>query len=322
MERTSRFFKRKDWVDKVKDSFGNQTEREFVEFDLGGVEVSMVLEEFPVGGKKLKALRFAGIYMSDYLDFEGRELVREENVAKLTQQATEVGVDFLWLSNIPTHSRLFEVLQKHNLKEGGEKTRFLESVPTLGVVCEDTFDDYLMNGVSKNTRRNIRRKNRKLDEKGARFEVVPADERNTLQFLESQDKRAKDKGLHSVMEDDEVERFIKSLSGAEDVYVANLIVGNKAISQLILLVHDKIISIFMQGFDPEWYDYSPSFCNISRLIEHAHDSGYAYVDFLRGDEEYKHRFANTQADMVKFVAVLNSQVDKEELFAFLNKYEE
>jgi CelD/BcsL family acetyltransferase involved in cellulose biosynthesis len=78
----------------------------------------------------------------------------------------------------------------------------------------------------------------------------------------------------------------------------------------------------MQGFDPEWYDYSPSFCNISRLIEHAHDNGYAYVDFLRGDEEYKHRFANTQVDMVKFVAVLNSQVDKEELFAFLNKYEE
>ena len=49
---------------------------------------------------------------------------------------------------------------------------------------------------------------------------------------------------------------------------------------------------YLSGFDPEWQRFSPGLVLMGRALARAIDRGRSEVDFLRGDEPYKARWAN------------------------------
>ncbi len=320
-EKTTRYFKSKEWIEKTKLSYTTTPSREFSEISVGQNSIPVVMENINIGqNSSVRALRFAGIFTSDYLDFEGRESITPDDITQILTAAQSTKSDLIWLSNIPHHSNFYVALRNYQEEKRGD-VRLLDCVPTFGIVCEETYDDYLKS-ISKNTRRNIKRKNRKLDDLGASFSIAPADRDLISQFLEIQDMRAREKALSSIQDDKQMKLFISSLKNEVSVFFSTLSISGKPISQLLLLVHDKSIAIFMQGFDPKWARYSPSFCNISRLIKYAHEQGFAYIDFLRGEEEYKLRFCNTKVELSKFVAILNPKIDINKVVSFVENFEE
>ena len=115
-----------------------------------------------------------------------------------------------------------------------------------------------------------------------------------------------------------------SLVNVDNVYVAKLSIGSEDASMLLLFVDNvtKTIGIYMQGFDSRWTDLSPSFCAMSYLMEYAHEHGFRYVDFLRGDETYKSNFVNRQIQLDKYVFILDDEVDKADVEETIGAYEE
>jgi CelD/BcsL family acetyltransferase involved in cellulose biosynthesis len=61
---------------------------------------------------------------------------------------------------------------------------------------------------------------------------------------------------------------------------------------------------------------------LAKTIEQAISTGISYIDFLRGDESYKQHFVNNRIDMIKFVAILNPNLDETEVISFINNYQE
>lgn len=319
-ERISRYFTNKNWVENTQASYMPNSKRQFTEITLGHGSLPVVIEEIDLGNDaSFNALRFSGIFTSDYLDFKGRESVVEIDVLKMISDAKELGSDLVWLSNIPNSSRLFSVL--NNLVDENDSMEFIPCVSTFGFVCEETHDDYLKS-LSKNTRRNIKRKNKKLDNVGATYLIKPVDQTSIRQFFEMQQLRANEKNMSPIRENDRLRNFIESMVNDSSIYFSTISVSNKPISQLMLLIEDHSIAIYMQAFDPEWSSYSPSFCNISRLTRYAHEQGYSYVDFLRGDEKYKMHFCNTRVDMSKFIAVLNPEIAINQAISYIESCEE
>jgi len=316
-ERISCFYRNQEWLSAIEQSFprdGNIN----LGVELKNGILPMVLEHFDIETRSTTALRFSGVYMSDYLDFDGAESISAEDIAIIVNKARELGAGFIWLSNIPIDSAIHERMEEYSKQH---EVLFLKCLPTLGVRCEDTFDDYVA-ALSKNTRRNIRRKSKAVDELGASFEIKRATRDLLASFIDLQDKRAKAKNLDSIAENDEVDTFVKLLIEVGGIYIADLSIRDESVSKLLLLIGNGAIGIFMQGFDPKWSRFSPSFVNITKLIRYAHENGFSYIDFLRGDEEYKKQFANFRIDMEKCIIIIDKNVMPVQIRRFVDHYEE
>ena len=58
-------------------------------------------------------------------------------------------------------------------------------------------------------------------------------------------------------------------------------------------VYEKRLQAYLTAYDPRYERASPGTILMVHYIKWAFDSGLHYVDFLRGDEPFKYRFANT-----------------------------
>ena len=318
------FFKNQDWHKIVKNNFKSDTR---VFFDAivpvsGGekAKIPLVKEEIEIlQSKKIVFGRYGSVYLSDYLDFSGSHLTTKESIGNLVFQSQQMGVEVLWLSNIPKESILHQALTEYSI----DKTNcyFLECIPTLGVVCADNYEDYL-SSLSKNSRRNIKRKLETLSKFGVKHRIVQASKDGVSLLLKNQASRASLTSLAPLTADQSLLNTIFEASKMKDVYISELISNKDTISQLLLLVKNKTIGILIQCFDPKFAQYSPSFCNFAHLIKYAYDNDFTYVDFLRGDEEYKKHFINHEIRMEKFITILNSTIEEKSLISFIERFEE
>ncbi len=60
-------------------------------------------------------------------------------------------------------------------------------------------------------------------------------------------------------------------------------------SQLFFVGGDQRLYCYSTGVDYDYADLAPGTLLTLFVLKHAHDRGYSGVDFMRGDEEYKHR---------------------------------
>lgn len=319
-------FSRRDWLEKVEASYQSPS-REFLTIVTQSskdkdIVFPLVIETITLPKVGIvKLARFAGVFVSDY--FSVNPDVDQEAYLDLKQQLEAMGIDGVWFSNIRVESEFSQIIK--TLDHG----EILSNIPSVGLFCDLSFDQWLVKK-SKNMRKNAKRKFESLsgyaESLGESIEFVtkPASTDSIRTLLANQQTRADQKGFDAFIEKSEFSSFVRSLKDTPSVLAGELKVGDRILSSLLFFVDEenKSIAFYMQSFDAQWERFSPSFCAIIKLIEYAHDNGFLYVDFLRGDEDYKRHFTDNKFEMIKFVDVINNSVSLGNLVDFVSSYEE
>jgi len=326
-----RIFGDPDWIERIKESYASP-DRTFLDISvpvLNGellLPICMDIMDIPNVGK-VRVARHASIYTSDYLVTGNEAVFDESSYLALRDAALDAGADLILLSNVRIGSAFYHCLNMQS--NTCETASNLRNISSVGLVCESSYGDWYALQ-SKNMRRNIRRKMSKLadaaKETGSElnFELNRLDTVSLDTLLQNQKRRAGVTELDTYLDNLELVQFLESLVDIPNVQIAELKVGDETISSLLIIVEPEVrtIGIYLQSFSEGWEQYSPSFCAITKLIEHAHNNGFLYVDFLRGEEPYKASFVNHRVDMIKFLDQLNPNLDRNTVVNFFNGYEE
>lgn len=317
------------WLENVKQSF-QKDNREFIEIivinDEGiNITVPIVIDRMQLeSGKNVLFARFAGVYTSDY--FETSIPIDVTALNNLKNQLQRKGVDALWLSNIRVDSLTGATLTE-DIQSGSAVT--VPNIPTVGLYCDLSYHDWLSKK-SKNMRRNAKRKWQKLNEhaqsldESLSFSVNAATPATIQQLLVNQEQRALQTGKDAFNQSHDFSAFITSLSDHPNVMVGELMIGDDVLASLLFLQDkdQKTLAFYMQSFDSKWEEFSPSFNAILKLVEYAHSEGFLYLDFLRGEEDYKQHFVDHQVDMMKYIYILSTNHESQEVVDFIAHYEE
>jgi hypothetical protein len=315
----SRFFGQSDWQMTVAKNFESASIN-FFKVKVNSYYLLLARETVnTVDGSNFQVCRFGSIYASDYLDFTGMERFSETDFRLLFEQIRNLGIDVIWFSNISQETSFYKVLSKLDTNEN--EIHFLPCISTVGIRCFSSYPAYVSSR-SKNTRRNFRRAAKTITELNAKFNFAPATIEDLTWLLEFQSIRANSVGMNSLLSNKSLSKTIYSLIEIDNVFIAKLSVENETVSSLLILADTRVISIYIQAFNPKWQAYSPSFCLIAKLVEYAHVHKFEYVDFLRGREEYKLHFINNEVSMIKFIKVINSSLNTSSILKHINAYEE
>ena len=336
--RRSRFFSRPDWHDRVARYYGSASAR-FSPFEIPGGEQPVragyhLMQEWAVprvgrsprasdgvGANRFVALRFGTAPASDYLD----PMNGCEDPALLLNTALsdagEAGARFLWWSNVPRPSDLFEELAGR--AESDHRARVIPCVSTLGIEGGRSFEDYL-SAMSRNRRRNFWRFRKKADGLAPHFHCGALTKADVEFLLRHQERRARaSEHLGAIIDDERFTRLIRSLVGMEGVEAARLELEGEPASVLLILRDTEGAAIYAQAFDIRWADrLYPSLALISFFVEHAFERGVGYIDFLRGTESYKRRFVDREITMAKFVYDLSDAPEADRLAEWVGGVEE
>ncbi len=160
-----------------------------------------------------------------------------------------------------------------------------------------TWDEYLAT-LDKKQRHEIRRKVRRAEEAGARW--------NAIQGLEELDGAVADyidlhkksqPGKHQFM-DDRMERFFVQMARVLQergwLQLEFLNVRGERAATIFNFLYGTQVLVYNSGYDPSKYSQlSPGVALFAFSIQKAIERKHSVYDFLRGDEEYKYRFGAT-----------------------------
>jgi CelD/BcsL family acetyltransferase involved in cellulose biosynthesis len=82
-----------------------------------------------------------------------------------------------------------------------------------------------------------------------------------------------------------------------------LLYDNKLMSASLHLVHGNTIYYYQGGFDPDYARWRPSTVLFAHVIRRAIEHKYLYFDFLRGNEQYKYRWAAMPVENINLLLI-------------------
>lgn len=94
---------------------------------------------------------------------------------------------------------------------------------------------------------------------------------------------------------------LAGLSGEGIVRLYLLRAGSALTAFCLSFVGDGIHYYYIPGFDQAYSKDSPGHLLLREIIREAHDQGLLLFDFMKGDEEYKDRWANTHDYTMRFL---------------------
>jgi CelD/BcsL family acetyltransferase involved in cellulose biosynthesis len=196
-----------------------------------------------------------------------------------------------------------------------ERAAFMPSPGQAGVSITDTFDAYFADR-GFNLRRNYRRSCRALQ---TQFEAVPTSIRPTSpekalrcfeqlwQLHSSSFGRHQEFDYFASLRIEEFHRAVLSCPGIlETVRFVTVSSATRVIASMLCFVHGSRMYCYQIGFDSAAEKLSPGFVAIGAAIQTAFDEGCRYVDFLRGDESYKQRWANASHQTVGYFELMDT----------------
>lgn len=131
--------------------------------------------------------------------------------------------------------------------------------------------------------------------------------------------------LDSYQQNPQFSNYLTRLSKLPEASIAKLqTLQGDTLSSLLIFIDKstKSIGIYAQSFDMAWSSVSPSYCAIVKLMEYAHDHGYKYVDFLRGEEEHKSHFVDWSIPLYKYVHIFNQKLNQQNVMAYIHSCQE
>jgi CelD/BcsL family acetyltransferase involved in cellulose biosynthesis len=184
-----------------------------------------------------------------------------------------------------------------------EMTQAAPIVPLAG----QTFHEWFARR-SKNFR-EIRRRGRRIVEKGGFFRVAKTPEEARIgvaAFARLHHSRWKSRGGSGVL-DDRVEAMVADAAAAmaPDLRMRlwTIEVEGKIVAAEIFIAAGGEVSNWLGGFDEAWARYGPSLLLLLQSIEQAWELGDARFDLGTGPQEYKGRFTD-DADVAEWSVVV------------------
>lgn len=265
-----------------------------------------------------RSLQVVGcIEVSDYLDLiieAGREAeVYRPFLDWLGGETTAAGQaapawDLLDLCNQPgaslAHTLLADLARRRGWDVGVAREDVCPII-TLPAGVEDGWETYLAT-LDKKERHEIRRKKRRAEREapGLTFKAVtdPAevpwalDEFIRLHRLSSADK--------DEFMTEEMEAFFREIAAvaaaAGWLRLFFLETEGRAVSTYFCFAYKGDMLIYNSGYDPQaGPQLSFGWVLLSEVIQYAIEQGFRQVDFLQGDEDYKHRFGGVDTPVFR-----------------------
>ena len=191
------------------------------------------------------------------------------------------------LNSIVKNSHLHELFI--NLQNDYD-IEFINEDVSPGISLPGSFDEYLSN-LSKKNRHEIRRKIRKF-ENSFEFKVISANSDNVdkllLEFIRLMKLNPEKKLFLNKNRENFMSKII-NYSILEGKGELNFIeINNYLVSTSFAFKNNEKLFVYNSGFDNKYSEYSVGLINHVYNIKNKINT-YNYIDFLRGDEEYKYR---------------------------------
>lgn len=168
--------------------------------------------------------------------------------------------------------------------------------PTL-VLRGRTYEEWFAS-IDSHVRRELRRRRRRLEERGAVFRLADSPEaaiEGLRAFAALHYARWRWRGGSGVL-DPRIERMLAEvahrLARERRVRVWSIEVDGQTISAQVFLGAGGELSYWLGGFDDAWGAYGPSIQAVRAAIEHAWACGDVRINFGPGGQDYKYSFAD------------------------------
>ena len=279
-------------------------------------------------GAPIRILRFMGTRQADHLDVYIESVYRREGFALLMEYlATGLRWDVMDLVDLPEDSENV-VLLKELLSQYKFSYSIQSSIkcPYLRVENDD-WDNFFAQKRSKSTRQDLRRRLRRLGELGdvefRRYEDPAAVERIFPQLQTLYQKRWEDKFVSINFTSDKGRQFYCEMAadfsrqGQLDLLTVEL--NDQVIAFTLSLVKDHQFTWLLTAHDPSYDRYFAGEQVIIRMLEDAFKrSSILEIDFTRGDEPYKYKWASNDRYNVRVLVSNRGLQSKVPYFILLN----
>ena len=169
--------------------------------------------------------------------------------------------------------------------------------PTLSLEGRD-YEEWF-GGLSTRFRSELRRRWRRLEERGAVLSLADDEEVFALlpDFARLHRERWDPRGGSRAL-DAGIERMLpevaRDLAGTGRFRLWTLKVNDQVVSAQLFLGAGGALSYWLGGFEESWAAYGPTFHGLKAAIEHAWSMGDDRIDFGGGGQDYKYRFADDE----------------------------
>lgn len=250
-------------------------------------------------GRPLWVLRNIGLPppdVSGFLVTEGRSQVIRAFAEHLV--AERDSWDMIWLQEFPQASFDSEAFLGV-FAESGCTVDVLETQHFVARLNGD-WDTY-QRGLSRNVRKTVRRRQRRLEEQGEvtffRYvgnEVIPK-HIHTIFALHQRSHHPED---YQSPSEQALHLDLAGVMGAQGwVDVSFLLLDGQLIAYQYGFLYGQRANVWRSAFDTVYYAYSPGSLLLFRFIQDCFDRGVTEVDFLRGSHSFKESW---QVDTVTF----------------------
>ena len=287
---------KKLWV-----TFENQKENPFLNYDVNKIWHDILGQNYKLNILTDMKSFIAPIAIKDNIAyfcgskdvFDYHNLIYDKNV---NNQSIKLIIDHLLIDDKVLKIELNSILQKSHLHDclinfqDDYDIEFVNEDVSPGISLPDSFDEYLSNLTKKN-RHEIRRKIRKF-EKNFEFKIINANHENVdkllLEFIRLMKLNPEKKLFLNQDRVNFMSKIIK-YSVLEGRGELNFIEINKdLVSTSFAFKNNEKLFVYNSGFNNDYSEYSVGLINHVYNIKNKINT-YNYIDFLRGDEEYKYR---------------------------------
>ena len=287
---------KKLWV-----TFENQKENPFLNYDVNKIWHDILGQEYKLNILTDMKSFIAPIVIKDNIAyfcgskdvFDYHNLIYDKNV---NNQSIKLIIDHLLIDDKVLKIELNSILQKSHLHDclinfqDDYDIEFVNEDVSPGINLRDSFDEYLSN-LSKKNRHEIRRKIRKF-EKNFEFKIINANHENVdkllLEFIRLMKLNPEKKLFLNQDRVNFMSKIIK-YSVLEGRGELNFIEINKdLVSTSFAFKNNEKVFVYNSGFNNDYSEYSVGLINHVYNIKNKINT-YRYIDFLRGNEEYKYR---------------------------------
>jgi len=282
-------------------TFENQKENPFLNYDINKIWHDILGQNYKLNILTDMKSFIAPIVIKDNIAyfcgskdvFDCHNLIYDNNI---NNQSIKLILDYLFIDNKVLKIELNSISQKSHLHDcllnlqDDYDIEFVKEDVSPGISLPDSFEEYLSN-LSKKNRHEIRRKIRKF-ENNFEFKIINANYENVdkllLEFLRLMKLNPEKKLFLNQDRINFMSKIIK-YSVLEGKGELNFIeINNDLVSTSFAFKNNKKLFVYNSGFNNDYSEYSVGLINHVYNIKNKINT-YNYIDFLRGDEEYKYR---------------------------------
>ncbi len=271
----------------------------------------MYISKLKVKGIPLfDVMRLIGAGESDYQAFILKKDKELQALDVILKALKEKSWDIFWLSDVHTETATNQLMTEV-LKKSRYHFIYQEHTPCPYIKLPETFEIYLKT-LSRNSRRNLTKYCNRVEKlEGLSYgKIQSAEEISDAMktFFHLHQTRWQEVGQKGALAENEVKNFHIEVTSRLFRYLdlKQLKLKDKVIATTYSYDFNGSRGVYLPGMDMEYEYYSLGYVMMAYGIKDAIFCGLKEFDFMRGDEEYKYHFTNTQRHNMKYFFSKNS----------------